>query len=180
MPKVYSKFNKPIPGHIPSGTGTIKEYQEEIKKGVKGLVFTGLKNVYEMIQMDYEQTKIENILHAALMGDFSSLNARDGSYVDATTMPKNLMDAQNLVLRMKSEFDRMPLEVKEKFNNSADHYVEMMGTKEFKEIMAPYNEKIAKIAEEKSHKEYLTKVKEGAKLNYDIAREQKILEGGQS
>lgn len=180
MPKIYSKFDKPLPGHVPSGTGTLREYQEEIKKGVKGLVFTGLKNVYEMIQMDYEQTKIENILHSALMGDFSSLKARDGSYVDATTMPKNLMDAQNLVIRMKSEFDKMPIEVKEKFNNSADMYVEMMGTKDFNDIMAPYNEKIAKIAAEKSHKEYIAKVKEGAKLNYDIAKEQAILEGGQS
>lgn len=178
MPKVYTKYDRPMPGHCPSGTGTLREYQEEIKKGVKSLVFTGLKNVYEMIQLDFEQTKIENILHSALMGDYSALNAKDGSYVDATTMPKNLMDAQNLVLRMKYEFDQMPTEVKEKFNNSADMYVEMMGTKEFIELMAPYNEKIAKIAEEKNHKEYLAKVKEGAKLNYDIAREQKALEGG--
>lgn len=90
------------------------------------------------------------------------------------------MDAQNLVIRMKSEFDKMPVEVKEKFNNSADHYVEMMGTKEFNELMAPYNEKVAKIAAEKNHKEYMQKVKEGAKLNYDIAKEQAALEGGQA
>lgn len=180
MPRVYSKYDKPLPGHCPTGTGTLKEYQEEIKKGIKGLVNTGLKNVYEIIQMDYEQTKIENILHSVLMGDLQALNARDGSYVDATTMPKNLMEAQNLVLRMKSEFDSMPLEVKEKFNNSADKYVEMMGTKEFNELMTPYNEKVAKIAAEKNHKEYMQKVKEGAKLNYDIAKEQKSLEGGQA
>lgn len=180
MPRIYTKYDRPLPGHCPTGTGTIREYQEEIKKGVKGLVFTGLKNVYEMIQMDYEQTKIENILHSALMGDFSALRAREGSYVDSTTMPKNLMDAQNLVIRMKTEFDKMPVEVKEKFNNSADQYVEMMGTKEFNEIMSPYNEKIAKIAAEKNHKEYIQKVKEGAKLNYDIAREVKALEGGQA
>lgn len=180
MPRVYSKYDKPLPGHCPTGTGTLKEYQEEIKNGVKGLVNTGLKNVYEIIQMDYEQTKIENILHSVLMGDLQALNARDGSYVDATTMPKNLMEAQNLVLRMKTEFNSMPIEVKEKFNNSADQYVEMMGTKEFNELMSPYNEKVAKIAAEKNHKEYIQKVKEGAKLNYDIAKEQKALEGGQA
>lgn len=180
MPRVYTKYNRPLPGHCPSGTGTLKEYQEEIKKGVKGLAFTGIKNVYEIIQMDFEQTKIENILHNALMGDFSALKAREGSYVDSTTMPKNLMEAQNLVIRMKSEFDKMPIEVKEKFNNSADQYVEMMGTKEFNELMAPYNEKVAKIAAEKNHKEYMQKVKEGAKLNYDIAKEQAALEGGKA
>ena len=56
----------------------------------------------------------------------------------------------------------------------------MMGTKEFNDIMAPYNEKVAKIAAEKNHKEYIQKVKEGAKLNYDIAKEVKALEGGQT
>lgn len=178
MPRVYTKFDKPLPGHCPSGTGTLREYQEEIKKGVKGLVFTGLQNVYELIQQDYESTKIENILHAALMNDFSKLNAREGAYIDATTMPKSLMEAQNLVIRMKNEFEKMPTEVKEKFNNSADMYVEMMGTKEFNDMMAPYNEKIAKIAAEKDHAEYLAKVKEGAKLNYDIARETENLKGG--
>ena len=88
------------------------------------------------------------------------------------------MEAQNLVLRMKTEFEKMPLEVKEKFNNSADKYVELMGTKEFNDIMSPYNDKVAKIAAEKSHKEYEKKVREGAQLNYDIARAQKALEGG--
>lgn len=177
MPKVYTKFDRTLPSHCPSGTGLLNEYQEEIKKGVKTLVKTGQINTNELIQMDYESCKIENILHAALMGDLSKLHAREGSYVDATTMPKNLMDAQNLVLRMKSEFEKMPVEVKEKFNNSADKYVEMMGTKEFTDIMAPYNEKVAKIAAEKNHKEYLKKVEEGAQLNYDIAKAQKALEG---
>ena len=46
--------------------------------------------------------------------------------------------------------------------------------------MAPYNEKVAKIAAEKNHQEYMAKVKEGAKLNYDIAKEQAALEGGQA
>ena len=178
MPKVYSKYDVPVKKNTPCGTGLLNVYQEEIKDGIKTLVFTGYTNVYEEIQMDLESTKIENILHAALMGDLSALRAREGSYCDTTTMPKTLMEAQNLVIRMKNEFEKMPLEVKEKFNNSADKYVELMGTKEFNEIMSPYNEKVAKIAAEKSHKEYEKKVKEGAQLNYDIARAQKALEGG--
>ena len=52
-----------------------------------------------------------------------------------------------------------------------------MGSKEYNDIMSKYNEQVAKIAEEKNFKEYQKKVKEGAKLNYDIAREQKVLEG---
>ena len=112
------------------------------------------------------------------MGDLSALNAREGTYCDATTMPKNLMEANNLMLRMRSEFEKMPMEVKEIFNNSADKYIELMGTEEFNEKMAPYNKQIAKIAEEKNHKEYLKKVAEGAQLNYDIKKAELALEGG--
>ena len=110
------------------------------------------------------------------MGDMSAINARQGTYCDATTMPKNLMQAQNLVIKMKNEFDLMPTEIKEKFGNSADKYVELMGTEEFKNIMSPFNEEIAKIAEEKNHKEYLKKVNEGAQLNYDIKKATEALE----
>lgn len=175
MTKVYTHFNHPEKVKTNAGTKYLATYQEQIEDGVKTLVCTGAKDVDELIQMDLESSKIENILHSVAMGDLSALNAREGTYCDATTMPKSLMEAQNLVLRMKSEFDKMPTEVREKFNNSADKYVELMGTDKFKQIMAPYNEQIAKIEMEKSHKEYLKKVSEGAQLNYDIAKEQERL-----
>lgn len=170
MSEVFSRFNRTPRATTPSGTDYLQTYQEEIKDGVKSLVPTGERNVFAMIQIDQENVKIENILQRAAMGDMSALNARESTYCDTTTMPKNLMEAQNLVIRMKKEFDTMPTEVKEKFGNSADKYVELMGTKEFNDIMAPFNENIAKIAEEKNHKEYLKKVKEGAQLNYDIKK----------
>lgn len=173
---IRSQFEKHIRYSVPSGSKFIELYQEQIENGVKTLKKTGLKNVWEEIQAGLEESKIENILHAVAMGDLSALNAREGSYMDSTTMPKTLMEAQNLVLKMKSEFETMPTEVKNQFNNSADKYVEMMGTEEFNKIMSPYNEQVAKIAAEKNHKEYLKKVQEGAKLNYDIAKEQKALE----
>ena len=78
---------------------------------------------------------------------------------------------------MKDEFYKMPIEVRKEFGNDPERYVSLMGTEEFKTIMAPYNEKIAAIAAEKNHKEYEKKIAEGAKLNYDIAKAQKALEG---
>lgn len=168
---IYSLLNKPDHKFTPSGTPYINTYQEEIKDGRMTLTKTGQTNVYERIQADLESCKIENILHAVAMGDLNALNQREATYCDATTMPKNLMEAQNLVLRMKDEFYKMPMEVRKEFGNSPDTYVEEMGTKEFFEKMAPYNEKIAAISKEKSMKEYEKKVAEGAKLNIDIERE---------
>lgn len=168
---IYSQLNRPETIPTSSGTQFLNTYQEEINKktGMKELVKTGETNIYEMIQADLESTKIENILHQVAMGDLQALNQRDMTYADATAMPKNLMEAQNLVLKMQAEFEKMPIEVRKEFNNSAEQYISEMGTPEFQEKMAPYNKKIAEIQEAGSLKEYQKKVKDQAKFEKDVA-----------
>lgn len=175
---IYSQILLPPKKYTPAGTQFINTYQEVIKGGKKTLEKTGEHNVYEEIQLDAESVKIENILHAVAMGDLNALHQRDASYVDATTMPKNLMEAENLTIRMKDEFYKMPLEVRRLFDNSPEAYVAEMGTQEFMDKMTPYNEKILAISKEKSMKEYEKKVKEGAQLKIDIEREMAALKGG--
>lgn len=179
---IYSMLNRPHTTPCNPGTHYLNTYQEEIneKTGKLELVKTGETNVYEIIQTHADEVKIENILKQVAMGDMSALKQREATYVDATTMPKNLMEAQNLVIRMKDEFYKMPIEVRKEFGNDPEQYVSEMGTDTFKEKMAPYNEKIAKIAAEKSAKEYEKKVKEGAQLNYDIRKAETVLEGGET
>lgn len=177
---IYTHFNKPPRKKTPSGSHFLNTYQEEInKKGQLNLIKTGETDIYAMIQQDAESCKIENILHAVAMGDLSALQQREATYVDATTMPSTLMEAQNLVIRLKDEFYKMPIEVRKEFSNDPDVYVSKMGTNEFQEIMAPYNNKIAAIAKEKSAAEYNKKVAENAKLNIDIekAKEQMLSKG---
>lgn len=177
MPKVFTQFNRPktIP-KIP-GDHYLNEYQEQIdKKGVKSLVKIGEKDIYAMIQVDLEGTKIENILHAMAMGDLSALQQREATYYDATNMPKNLMEVENLVLKARYEFEQMPMEVREKFDNNPDKYVMEMGSKEFNEKMAPYNEKIRKIHEAGSLEEYNKKVAAQAKFETDVAAAREVKE----
>lgn len=170
---IYDQLRKPPHKITPAGTRYLNTYQEEINKktGSLELVKSGQTNIYEMIQKDAESCDIKNILHAVAMGDLSALKQREATYCDATTMPKSLMEAQNLAIRMKDEFYKMPVEVRKEFGNDPERYVSLMGTEEFKNIMAPYNDKIAAIAAEKNHKEYMKKVEDGAKLNIDIERE---------
>lgn len=154
----------------PCGTRYLNTYQEEIdKKGRLHLAKTGQTNVYERIQADLESTKIENILHQVAMGDLSVLNQRETLYVDATNMPKNLMEAQNIVIKAKAEFEQFPKEVREIFHNSPEEYVSEMGSKEFLDKMAPYNKKLADIQEAGSLKEYNKKVADQAKFENDVA-----------
>lgn len=170
MPKVYTHFNKPEKVKTNPGTQFLNEYQEQIgKDGQKELVKIGEKNIYEMIQVDLESTKIENILHAVAMGDLTALNQREAMYVDATTMPKTLMEAQNLVIKARQEFETFPIEVKKLFNNSPEQYVSEMGTQDFLDKMEPYNKKMAEIKAAGTIKEYNKKVAEQAKFEKDVA-----------
>lgn len=175
---IYNTLIKPPKTKTPSGKRYINTYQEEItKKEGKKLVKTGETNVYTMIQADLESSKIENILHAVAMGDLNALNQREATYCDVTTMPKTLMEYQNIVIKAKDEFYKMPIEVRKEFGNDPEKYVAEMGTTEFLEKMAPYNEKILAISKEKSDKEYRDKVKKGAQLNLDIERETARMKG---
>lgn len=167
--KVYDQFNRPKTLPTEPGDHYINEYQEEISKdGHKELVKIGEKDIYEMIQIDLESTKIENILHAVAMGDLQALQQKEALYVDATTMPKNLMEAQNIVVKAKSEFEKLPLEVRKEFDYSAEKYVSEMGTKEFLEKLAPYNKKIAAIKEAGNMEEYNKKVAAQAQFQKDV------------
>ena len=59
------------------------------------------------------------------------------------------MEAQNIIVKTKQEFDKLPLEVKKLFNNSAEQYVSEMGTKDFIDKLSPFNEEIKKKQEKK-------------------------------
>lgn len=168
--KFYSQIDLPKRKPTPAGDKFIAVFQEEIDKetGITELVCIGQKNVYDMIQLDLETTKIENILAAVAMGDLSVLRNQEPTYIDATTFPKSLMESQNIVLKAKQEFEKMPIEVKELFNNSAEAYVSQMGTPEFFEKMSPYNKKIAEIEKAGNLKKYQEEVKRQAQFEKDV------------
>lgn len=125
-------------------------------------------NMWEKTQSHKEECLIENILKQAALGDLSAFQQREATYADVTGLPKTLAEYQNIVIRMKDEFNRMPNEVKQMFDYSPEKYVNMMGTKEFNDLMAPYNKKINDIKAAGSLKEYQKKVAEQAKFNADV------------
>lgn len=153
--------------HCTSGSRYENEYQEEIDKktGRKKLVITGKKDVYALIQSDLESTKIENILHKLAIGDLSVLKQAELTYVDEKDFPHSLMEAQNIVIKAKQEFDKMPVEVKKLFNNSAEQYVSEMGSDEFIKKMSPYNDEIKKRIKDEETAKFNAAVSEQATFN---------------
>lgn len=166
---IYTQTNRPKTIPTNPGDRFLDEFQEKITKNGTELIKIGKKNIYEMIQVDLESTKIENILHAVAMGDLSALQQREATYIDATEFPKNLMEAQNIVIKAQDEFKKMPKEVRELWHDNPYEYVAEMGTEEFLNKLSPYNEKIKAIKEAGTLAEYNKKVAEAAKFEKDVA-----------
>lgn len=119
-----------------SGSRIHDIYEARIdERGHKVLEKTGEEDIYEPIQSYYEETKIENILARCAAGDTEALNQRQGVYADITNMPKNLMEAQNLIIKISNEFDKLDPETRAKFDNSKERFVALFGSDEFNEIM---------------------------------------------
>lgn len=170
MPKIYTIYNRPERIATPAGDEFLEIFQEEIMKdGRKELVCVGKTNIYDKIQEGREDTEIKNILQHLALGDLSVLRQQQPQYIDSTTLPKTLMEANNIVLKAKQEFEKMPKEVREKFDYDVDIYVNTMGTKEWLEKMAPYNDNIKAIKEAGSKKEYEKRVAAQAKFEKDVA-----------
>lgn len=171
----FNKFEPAPKTNTPAGDKFLNEYQEKYTKdGQKELVKIGQKNIDDIIQADLESTKIENILHAVAMGDLRALQQREITYMDATTMPKTLMEMQNLGIKAKSEFEAFPKEVKEMFHNSCDEYIAQMGTQDFFDKMSPYVQKIKDIEAAGNLKAYNKKVAEQAKFEKDVAAAKEV------
>ena len=112
------------------------DYQITIdKKGHKVLKCVGEHDIYEKIQSYAEECKIENILARAAAGDVDILNQRQGFYADITNSPKNLAEAQNSILKLKQGFDELPAEVREKFDNSAEKFINDFGSESWAKAM---------------------------------------------
>lgn len=168
--KFFTQWDPPKRKPTPAGDEFLEVFQEEItKNGDKDLVCIGKTNIWAKIQEGKEKTEIQNVLQAVALGDLSVLKSQEPIYIDATTFPKTLMEANNIVLKAKQEFEKLPKEIREKFDFSADKYVNEMGSKEFLEKMAPYNDKIAAIEKEGSAKAYAKKVADQAKFEKDVA-----------
>lgn len=110
------------------------------KTGHKSLIITGKTNVYDRIQAALEETKIENIIRRATLGDPTALAAIEGQYLDISDAPKTLAEAQNLIIKVKQEFDKLPLEVRRKYDMSAEKYVADYGSENWQKIIGIWEE----------------------------------------
>ena len=108
--------------HVPAGERyAIRYIMQYDKNGHKHLVENGKTDLQEIIQKDLESTKIQNIIARCVNPE--ELHMLQKTTVDITKMPTTMMEANNLMIAARAEFDALPLEVKRYYGNSAERYI---------------------------------------------------------
>ena len=139
-----------------AGETVRRTYLWEInEKGEKVLTLDQIIDQQKEIDSYLEETKLENIVRrASIDPDLAARLVPDmgGGIQDATEMPENLMELQNIMLRAEQVWDEIPKEIKLKFDNNVDKFVASFGTIDWAKNLGIYQEELP----EKSKKEEAT------------------------
>lgn len=113
------------------GTKFEPEYTERIDdNGVRYIVKTGEKNVYDIIQSHKDECDINRIIQqyseAGMMAELQS-----DAQIDLTSMPQTYAEYLNQMIRLENQFKALPAAVKERFNNNFEIYAATAGTEEW-------------------------------------------------
>lgn len=109
--------------------------------GVLELFESGSSDLSEYIQSFRDSTDINVILTRYLNGDPSALERVQGVYADVSMAPRSYAEALNFIHQGESDFNTLPVEVKEKFGNNYYVWLSSIGSQDWFDKM-----KIAKVA----------------------------------
>ena len=139
----HERFN------CPAGSRDADTFEIQIdKKGHKTLKWVGTHDIYQDIQSYKNECSIENIIARAAAGDLNALNRTQGFYADITESPRDLAEAQRDIIKLSNTFEALPAEIRAKFDNSKEVFVNEFGSDEFAKKMGWTTEKAEKAPEQ--------------------------------
>lgn len=103
----------------------------DMKTGNIVLMSAGKVDLYEQIQSYAEETDLALLVERAVNGDLSVF--KSAVFGDFTDMPQSYGEALNCVIEAEREFNSLPQEIKDKFNNDWHKYLVSAGTNEWYE-----------------------------------------------
>lgn len=131
---MYDDFER-----VPSASGNAEaiEYAPVIgDDGVLSLEPIGKTDIRAMIDSYRESCDLNIILARYANGDASALSATQGSYFDAVGLPKTYAEMLNTVMSAENEFMKLPLNIRERFDNSFQKWLSLMDNPvEFNRLM---------------------------------------------
>lgn len=122
FPTQYDKVSKEYISE--AGSAYIQDYEYTLdKKGHKMLTKKdSMTDVYSMIQASKDSCDINLLMKRFALGDTEALNVNTGFYLDTTKMPTNIHEVYAMGLAADQYFEGLPVELKEKFDNSSSVY----------------------------------------------------------
>lgn len=97
------------------------------------LVESGKENTDDIIQSYLPNCEMSQVIDRINNGEIGLLNQRQGMYGDFTDMPKTYAEMLQLQIDSQIMFDRLPVEIKQKFDNDANKFFVQSGSKEWYE-----------------------------------------------
>lgn len=118
--------------HAPAGEKIEIRHRAEMDINGRRKLIPDVKiNIWDIIQSHAEECEIENIVRRALNGDPFALNKKVGNFMDLTEMPRTIAEAQQLVINLKEQFEKLPADIKQKFDNNAEIFVASYGSEDW-------------------------------------------------
>lgn len=132
----------------PAGSREKPVFSSKVKDdGEIELIETGKEDWYGYIQSFKDSVDIHLILKAATLGDTSGLQRVQGFYADVTSVPKNNAEVLQMFIDAQNNFDSLPIEIKQKFDNDFNKFFATMETQEwFEKMKMPTREEAAAAA----------------------------------
>lgn len=124
-PRKYScAGNKTEPHYVERYTETGHPY----------LVKDGETDIVAIIQSHKEECDINLMLQRYAAGD-TSVMRNDARYIDTSELPTTIHGFFNMMAAQREKFDALPIDIKQKFDNSFEVWTSMAGTSEWAEKM---------------------------------------------
>ena len=122
-----------------AGSSIKDEYQLRVTKNGEELVKIGESSLYDYIQSHADSVDIHKILErCALLDDYSILNRMPGTFMDVTNMPKSLAEAYAAIKDAESFFEKMPISVKQAYDNDFTEFLQSLGSEKFNNLVSDY------------------------------------------
>lgn len=110
-----------------------------MKDGKIELTETGTEDIQEKIDSYRDTCDMAFILRQLALGDTSVINAKDPMYGDFTKAPSSLMEAKQMMIDGEAAFMKLPLEVRNEFENNFMNWLFSAGTEEWVKKMESLN-----------------------------------------
>lgn len=105
------------------------------ENGTLELVEAGVENTDDIIQSQCESTDIRTLIARVNAGDVDALNVHRGMFGDFTKMPKTYAELLQNQINAKNAFDRLPVDIKKKFDNDVNKFLAQSGTEEWNKAL---------------------------------------------